>query len=93
MQSKFLTLAPLLVVMAGTAFADGADDKTQAPPSREMAVLCADTGTGTDLVLNAACKNVRKPLRVAVGSAEPKLRRHPHAKRITRMPWQIGIFQ
>ena len=91
MRNKILGLAPLLAIAASAAFAAGPDDTAQNPRTREMATLCAAAKAG--LVFNAACDATQKPVRVRVDAPERKRQRPPNAKRITRMPWQIGIFQ
>lgn len=93
MQYKLIGLAPLLVVMASTAFAAGPDETTKNQQPRTVSSHC-DTSGAQDLVFNAACDQTQKPVRVAVETTQPKARlRSANAKRITRMPWQTGIFQ
>ncbi len=93
MQYKFIALAPLLVVVASATFAAGPDDANQKPGVRGTVSHC-DTAGAQDLVFNAACGTAQNPVQVAVETTEQKVRLRPtQAKRITRMPWQTGIFQ
>lgn len=93
MQYRLIGLAPLLAVMASTAFAAGPDDILQNPQPRTASSHC-DTNGAQDLVFNAACNSAQKPVRVVAEIVQPKARLRPaNAKRITRMPWQTGIFQ
>jgi hypothetical protein len=92
MQYKFLALAPVLAVIASSAFAAGPDENTQQPAADATAARCQTAGA-QDLAFSAACAKMQKPLRVAVDRL-PKVQARPaNAKRITRMPWQIGVFQ
>lgn len=79
--------------MATTAFAAGPDDTIKNPQPRTASSHC-DTRGAQDLVFNAACTPTQKPVRVVAETLQPKARLRPaNAKRITRMPWQTGIFQ
>lgn len=93
MQYKLIGLAPLFAVVASVAFAAGPDDSHQTPLQEKSTDHCDRSGA-QDLVFGAACGPVQRSVRVAAKSAEPKARLPaPQVKRITRMPWQTGIFQ
>ena len=93
MQYKLIGLVPLLAVVASAAFAAGPDDNNQATRLGKSLAHCDSSGN-QDLVFNARCGSAQKPVQVA---AEVNLRKprtaEQKAKKITRMPWQIGIYQ
>ncbi len=93
MKYKFLALAPLLAVVASTAFAAGPDDSVQQPQLRQISARC-DTNAGLTALFNPACDGTQTAVPVSAEVVLPKAKlRTVKAKRITQMPWQIGIFQ
>lgn len=93
MQYKLIGLVPLLAVMASAAFAAGPEDNVQTTRQGKAVAHCDSTGA-QGLVFNSACGAVQKPVQVAAEANPRKARMIAQkTKKITRMPWQTGIFQ
>jgi hypothetical protein len=93
MQYKHLYLAPILALVASTAFAQAKGEPFQMPRSQAVQVRC-NVDADQSVILPVGCNRSQTAVRVAEKIAPIRSRKAVvQVKRITRMPWQIGIFQ
>lgn len=93
MQFKHIVLVPVFVVMASAAVAAGADENTKINGLTLVDARCARADDLATLFLPPCdqpsdvqrAASVLKPLKAD--------RNGTQARKLTKMPWQIGIFQ
>lgn len=93
MQFKYFGLVPVFALMATTAFAAGSDENANANGLTLVDARCA---SGDDLatIFMPPCGNTKTNQRVATIAKPLKADRNAaRSKKLTEMPWQIGIFQ
>ena len=93
MQFKYFGLVPVFALMATTAFAAGSDENANANGLTLVDARCA---SGDDLatIFMPPCGNAKTNQRVASSTKPLKADRSAaRSKKLTEMPWQIGIFQ
>lgn len=93
MQFKHFGLVPVFALMATTAFAAGSDENTN---SNDLVLADARCASGDDLatIFMPLCGKAKTGDRVATVAKPLKADRNAaRAKKLTEMPWQIGIFQ
>lgn len=93
MQFKHIGLVPVFVLMASTAFAAGSDENTN---TNGLTLVDARCASGDDLatIFMPPCGKSQGNQRVATIAKPLKAARTvARIKKLTEMPWQIGIFQ
>ncbi len=93
MQFKHFGLVPVFALMASTAFAAGSDDNAN---TNGLTLVDARCASGDDLatIFMPPCGKAQNNQRVASSAKALKADRGvARTKKLTEMPWQIGIFQ
>lgn len=93
MQFKHLGLASVFLLAASSAFAAGPDKNTNAEGLTLVDARCA-SADDLSVLFMPPCGNAKANQRVAATLQPLKATRNvSRAKKLTEMPWQIGIFQ
>ena len=93
MQFKHSLFVPVFALMTSTAMAAGSDENSNVIGLTLVDVRCV---SADDLatVFMVPCDSARGSQRVATVAKPPKADRSiARTKKLTEMPWQIGIFQ
>lgn len=93
MQFKLFGLVPVIALMASTAVAAGSDENSTIDGLVLADARCA---SGDDLatIFMPPCGKAQTGQRVATIAKPLKAERNvSRTKKLTEMPWQIGIFQ
>jgi len=93
MQFKHFGLVPVFALLATTAFAAGSDENTN---TNGLTLVDARCASSDDLatIFMPPCGTTKSNQRVATIAKPLKAERNvSRTKKLTEMPWQIGIFQ
>ena len=93
MQFKHFGLVPVFALLATTAFGAGSDDTTNTTGVTLVDARCASSDDLATIFM-PPCGKAKSNQRVATIAKPLKAERNvARTKKLTAMPWQIGIFQ